>query len=385
MKRYRPLFILVALLLLSTVLLFACNFPFGNQPTPEQTEEMTQPSVPETEPPPESKEPETGEQPEACAIPAGWVQITSVEGDSYASIASAYQITVVDLLGANCLPVEESLSTASEPLSEPVTLYVPPAMAGEPAECQYPDGWVVYEEAAGESYSALAETYGLAVEELLVANCLPVDEHLAQATDPFPQAASLYVPPMLAEAPEAMVCEIPQGWIQITVKAGESYESIAQMYGVSVDVLLTTNCLPLAEYQAVASEPFDQPVVLWVPAAGVSVVVATPSGYTLKPGEFPYCIARRFNVDPNQLLQANGLSSNSYYYSGTRLKIPKDADSFPGDRSLNTHPATYTVLEGDNIYKIACKYGDVFPEAIVQVNGLSEPYTLTPGQQLTIP
>ena len=35
--------------------------------------------------------------------------------------------------------------------------------------------------------------------------------------------------------------------------------------------------------------------------------------------------------------------------------------------------------------KLNCALDKMAPEAIVQVNGLSEPYTLTPGQQLTIP
>jgi LysM repeat protein len=380
MKRSRTLIILIALLLLSAVLLTACNFPFGNTPTPTPTEEIPQPPVLETEEPPVSKDPENGEPPVACAIPAGWVQITTVEGDAYETLAATYKITVVDLLAANCLPVEELLPTASEALTEPVKLYVPPAMAEGPLECQYPDGWVVYQAEAGESYSTLAETYGLAVEELLVANCLPVDEHLAKAMDPFPETASLYVP-----SGGAQVCEIPEGWIQVTAKQGESLESTAQMYGVSVDVFLTSNCLLLDVYQDIASEPFSEPVMVWVPAAGVATVFETPSGYTLKPGEFPYCIARRFNVDPNELLRKNGLSSSTYYYSGTRLKMPKDGDPFPGERALRAHPTTYSVVNGDNIYKVACKFGDVFPEVIAQVNGLSAPYTLTPGQQLTIP
>jgi hypothetical protein len=40
---------------------------------------------------------------------------------------------------------------------------------------------------------------------------------------------------------------------------------------------------------------------------------------------------------------------------------------------------------GDNIYIIACYYGDVDPLAIAAANGLSAPYTLTPGAVLSIP
>jgi LysM repeat protein len=42
-------------------------------------------------------------------------------------------------------------------------------------------------------------------------------------------------------------------------------------------------------------------------------------------------------------------------------------------------------VAGDTIYTIACAFGDVDPNAIIVVNGLESPYTLTPGQVLQIP
>jgi LysM repeat protein len=109
-----------------------------------------------------------------------------------------------------------------------------------------------------------------------------------------------------------------------------------------------------------------------------------PTEYTLKPGEFPYCIARRFDVDPDALLRLNGLSSGDIYYANRRLTIPQSG-TFPGTRALQVHPTTpYTVTAGETIYTIACKYGDVDPAAIVEKNKLSSE-VLTSGQQLTIP
>jgi LysM repeat protein len=54
-----------------------------------------------------------------------------------------------------------------------------------------------------------------------------------------------------------------------------------------------------------------------------------PAEYTLKPGEFPYCIARRFDVDPDELLRINNLSSGEIYYANRSLSIPQSG-SFPG-------------------------------------------------------
>lgn len=114
-------------------------------------------------------------------------------------------------------------------------------------------------------------------------------------------------------------------------------------------------------------------------------VGSRPSTYTLQPGEFPYCIARRFDVDPDALLSLSGLSNNVMYPAGTQLRIPQSG-SFPGTRALRNHPATYTVASSsETIYSIACLFGDVDPSAIAQANNVSPGAALTSGQQLSIP
>jgi LysM repeat protein len=112
--------------------------------------------------------------------------------------------------------------------------------------------------------------------------------------------------------------------------------------------------------------------------------VVVPATYTLHEGEFPYCLARRFNRNPDDILAINGLTSNSIVSPGETLTIPTSG-TFPGQRSLLPSPATYTVLVGDTIYSVACRYGDVDPMGIAAANGLSAPHTLTPGSTIQIP
>jgi LysM repeat protein len=110
-----------------------------------------------------------------------------------------------------------------------------------------------------------------------------------------------------------------------------------------------------------------------------------PASYTLQNGEFPYCIARRFNVDPDALLSASGLTSPDVYYAGLTLTIPQSG-AFPGARMLATHPTTYTVASSDEtIYSIACKFGDIDPATIASANSIASSADLTSGQQLQIP
>jgi LysM repeat protein len=128
---------------------------------------------------------------------------------------------------------------------------------------------------------------------------------------------------------------------------------------------------------AIPAGPTSGPLSTSVP------VGVRPPDYTLKPGEFPYCIARRFDVDPEALLRINGLSSGDIYYANRKLTIPQTGN-FPGNRARLPHPATYTVTAGETIYSIACKYGDIDPAAILQKNNLSSE-VLTAGQQLNMP
>jgi LysM repeat protein len=131
------------------------------------------------------------------------------------------------------------------------------------------------------------------------------------------------------------------------------------------------------------------------PPPGITPVVVVPistpgrpSTYTLMPGEFPYCIARRFDVNQNELINLNGLTSTSAndLQPGAVLRIPQSGNPFVGDRALHSHPATYTVSSSEEtIYKVACYYGNLDPTQIIAANGLISPYALHINQTLVIP
>jgi len=111
-----------------------------------------------------------------------------------------------------------------------------------------------------------------------------------------------------------------------------------------------------------------------------------PSTYTLQNGEYPYCIARRFNLNPDELLAQNGLIDSQTLYPGKVLTIPQTGNPFPSNRMWHNHPDTYTVnSSSQTIYGVACYYGDIDPSLIAQANGLSVDSSLSVGQTLTIP
>lgn len=148
---------------------------------------------------------------------------------------------------------------------------------------------------------------------------------------------------------------------------------------------------PSATAVAVTETPQQQPQATEVPhatATPLTYVQATPGipkEYVLQYGEFPFCIARRFDVNQYELLNINGLGLNSPVYVGMTLTIPQTGNHFDGPVALKTHPDTYKVKSGDTLNIIACKYGNTSPELIALQNGLSVDATLTVGQVLVIP
>lgn len=112
---------------------------------------------------------------------------------------------------------------------------------------------------------------------------------------------------------------------------------------------------------------------------------AVPDTYTLHEGEFPFCLARRFNINIDDLLNYNGLYDGQILYPGDVLEIPRQARPFNGNRALRNHPTSYTVQSSTSLYEIACLFGDVDPRAIAQVNDLDLSQTLRAGTVIQIP
>lgn len=110
-----------------------------------------------------------------------------------------------------------------------------------------------------------------------------------------------------------------------------------------------------------------------------------PQTWAVQGGETVYCLARRFDVDPGEMLQINNLYAGSMLSIGDVLNVPQSGSWPGGERELLPHPDTWTVTPGETVYQIACAYGDVWPEHIIQANNLKEPYDLTGIETLDIP
>lgn len=113
------------------------------------------------------------------------------------------------------------------------------------------------------------------------------------------------------------------------IKEGDTLESIANSLNTEVSLLQELNNFPNT-YQPRLGEQ------IVVPATTTSI-----TEYTILKGDNLYEIAKRYNVDLNQLLLMNGLKQGEYIYPGDKLMIP------------NKNTVTYLVKEGDTLESIA--------------------------------
>lgn len=136
---------------------------------------------------------------------------------------------------------------------------------------------------------------------------------------------------------------------------------------------------PTGETPVAAETPVPEPVEYASPA------MLVPEVYTLHRGEFPWCLARRYNISPQQIMCLNGFYPGQTFYAGQPVYLPLDPIPFPGKRALRPHPARYVVGFGDTIYSVACFFGNVDPMILAAVNDIQPPYRLRPGQVLEVP
>jgi hypothetical protein len=163
--------------------------------------------------------------------------------------------------------------------------------------------------------------------------------------------------------------------------AGPAVATATKQPAAPVVVPTATNAPQPQAQPQVQPQPQPQEEPVSIPT------LARPSSYTLQRGEFPFCIARRFDVDAGTLLSINGLGIASRPGTGMVLRIPQSGswNSAHGSRALRGHPDTYVVQGSDSVYSIACLYGDVSPEGILAANRLSNPGDLRSGMSLQIP
>jgi len=101
----------------------------------------------------------------ACIPPEGWIPISIGPDIILELISEIYNISIEDLLAANCLD-----STNIGALD---TLYIyAPTPTSSVLQCGPPQDWITYKVKSGDNLFRIGLAYGLTVSELQFANCL---------------------------------------------------------------------------------------------------------------------------------------------------------------------------------------------------------------------
>jgi LysM repeat protein len=232
----------------------------------------------------------------------------------------------------------------------------------------------------------------VALTAILISACVRSASNAPSET-PDAEGTSLFVSPFpTSDNPMAMVEELSTGTaLAETAAALTAGTPLAPAAGTEItpDSNATATLTLDISTGATATSTLGSNVTPGTTQQAPTVTVNRPASYTLQKGEFPYCIARRFNIDPAELLNLNGLVSGDIYYPNLTLTIPQSGKSFPETRALRSHPDTYTVADSTlTVNGLACVYGDVDPAAIIQANpnlSLSLGTNLPAGQQIAIP
>lgn len=98
--------------------------------------------------------------------------------------------------------------------------------------------------------------------------------------------------------------------------------------------------------------------------------------YTVVSGDTLSGIAGRYGTTYQKLAEYNGIADPNKIYPGQQIKIP-------GSNSQGSNVVYYTVVSGDNLTKIANKYGTTVNQ-LVAWNNISNPNLIYPGQKLRV-
>ncbi len=166
----------------------------------------------------------------------------------------------------------------------------------------------------GETLFRIALRYGLAIDDLSRANGLSNPNNIQVGQ-------RLLIPGADPVAPESLIH---------TVETGETLQSIAAQYGVTIELLVATNNLVsmdrinVGQLLRIPSREFDA-TPTQLPTA---VPTTTPSEpppaiiHTVQSGETLFRIATRYGVTVNAMVAANDISDPTLIFAGQQLIIP---------------------------------------------------------------
>jgi len=156
--------------------------------------------------------------------------------------------------------------------------------------------------------------------------------------------------------------------VSYTVQPGDSLYLIARSYGLTPQDLINANGLTST---------------MIMPGQVLTIPVSNSSGsqYTVKPGDTLYLIAQAHGTTVDSIMAYNNLKTTTIY-PGQVLQLPP-SNSGNANPGQNSSGSQYTVKPGDTLYLIARAHGTTV-DRIMADNNLTSTW-IYPGQVLYLP
>lgn len=341
-------------------------------------------------------------------------------GDTFNKIAKRYGVSVKELMAANNIRAKKAKLRAGEMLTIPrgagaVSISDRTAMASRSSG----KSSATYTVRRGDTLGGVARKQGVSLSDLrnwnrLSGNAIKVGQRLKVSAPAEAVVASASSDETTSSSTTSRRESSPSTASTYRVKKGDSWWSISQAVGISVDDLKSMNAsmaasdyLKAGKVLTLVKENDIPPASQLTKSATASTAVpvetspgpalATESAqtYVVKPGDTLSTIASRLGMSVATLCEANGINRKSPIKVGQTLMIARpvarsSASSAPvaiseklamNNTSLST-PSTYVVKDGDTLWSIARHHG-VRTTDIQEWNNLSNA-SIRPGDKLSI-
>lgn len=231
----------------------------------------------------------------------------------------------------------------------------------------------------GTNLSSFASALGLSWEEFSGMN----PAYRMRTSPPNSESTAYVLPEKTALAVEWLQSDkatSSAGWVNYTIRRGDTLSQLARRSGVSMDEIRAANGfkkLPRAGRSILLPEGAGK-----VASSGGGAV--TSSGqYRVQAGDTLFGLSLKWGTSVKSIQQANSLGNKTSLSLGQLLNIPGGSQTPPSAGGELVTGSTYTIKRGDTLGGISYRTG-VSIENICKLNSIDEKCVLSVGQTLKL-